>query len=48
MKIEALEQRMNVKNRAVHDSIVENLNHELQQKSSYAAAMGGARTKENV
>ena len=50
MKIEALENRMNEKNRALHVSIVQSVNIALQQKPSYAGVIGqgGARPKEPV
>ena len=37
MKIEALEHRMNEKQRALHDSILENINRVLGQRPSYAS-----------
>jgi ribosomal protein L23 len=48
MKIEALENRMNEKNRALHDSIVESVNRALQQKTSYSDVALGARPREVV
>ena len=48
LKIEALEKRMNEKNIALHESIVESVNQALQQKSSYAGVALGARPKEVV
>ena len=49
MKIEALENRMNEKNRALHDSILESVNRALHQKPSYAGvAFGGARPKDVI
>ena len=47
MKIEALENRMNEKNRALHNSILESVTRALQQKPSYADALGN-RSKPQV
>lgn len=46
MKIEALEHRMNEKNRALHDFILESVNRALKQSPSYAGVALGARPKE--
>ena len=49
LKIEALEKRMNEKNRALHDSILESVTKSLQQHStSYAGAVLGARQVEGA
>ena len=45
MKIEALENRMNEKNRVLHVAIVGSVNRALQQKPNYAGAAGGAIPK---
>ena len=43
LKIEALEHRMNEKQRALHDSILENINRVLGQRPSYASIANGAQ-----